>query len=879
MPSGDETQPLLAPRKASKHVTRHKIAIAIAVAAAAVVAASACIRRILPANGATRAVPSISGATRISRYRCPKHLPKVQSLPGFASYLSVSNPSHPRTIGVNYDARSLRINDEATILLSGSMHPVRATRSTWNRVLDHAVTANLNMITIYLMWSYHQPVATEEIDWTLPGGDWDVASALWEAACRGLFVHIRVGPYVCAEYDYGGIPSWVPLVHGGEADGDKMNLRRPNQPWMEAMEVWVDASLQYLTNNNLFGYQGGPIILAQIENELGGEVDPETENILPNQTLQDYADFCGKLANEKQSNVIWTMCNGLSSNSTINTCNGYGEGGACSTTWLEEHGQSGRIQIDQPALWTENELGFQIWGDSPSNTSDYFWGRTAREVAADCLRWFARGGTHLNTYMFWGGYNRGRMSGASIMNAYASDGIICPHTEPRQPKFDHIRQMHRAIASIADVLVTSPTALGKELRLQYRNATSEVWITGTKQVGFQYSRVDSTIIFVENNSPFEVDVRLPVNQKSSGGDTERHAIIRMLGWSAAVYASGKLLYNSTHIQESSMAYRRITREVFQLENWTLWNEQIGARQGPSAISDGRPWELTRALIISNTSTDYIWYTTSFDWDGTLIGEVNLEIETQKATAISAFLDEIYLGNVYNHEHRDGNCTLSIPFPGHLLTSGAGKSRKIHILIESLGFNNLIGRWGSNSAAKTKGITGNVWIKGSCQESHKSITRCLSCGKQAWLTQVGLNNEQGNGADNLVRRGDLMPHPCTWSLATFLAPSSHEHSLQVDEELLLRIVTGRGEVWLNGESLGRFWNITRRSPAAPGQLSQEYYHVPRDLLKFGNGEINRLLFFNAVGGDMSKGARLVKTRLVHSHNNKFRDEVDFFGACI
>ena len=783
MPPGDETQPLLAPKEASKHINRHKIAIAIAIAiAVAAAAAAACI---LPGNGTTRTTMELE-----LRYRCPKHLPKVQSLPGFTSYLSVSNPSHPRTIGVNYDARSIRINDEATFLLSGSMHPIRATRSTWNRVLDHAVNANLNMITIYLMWSYHQPVPNQGIDWTLPGDDWDMASALWEAACRGLFVHIRIGPYVCAEYDYGGIPSWVPLVYGGEADGDKINMRRPNQPWMEAMEVWVDASLQYLTKNNLFGYQGGPIILAQIENELGGEVDPKTENILPNQTLQDYADFCGKLANEKQSNVIWTMCNGLSSNSTINTCNGYGEGGACSTTWLEEHGQSGRIQIDQPALWTENEMGFQIWGDSPSNTSDYFWGRTAQDIAADCLRWFARGGTHLNVYMFWGGYNRGRMSGASITNAYASDGMICPHTEPRQPKFDHLKQLHRAIASIAVVLVTSPTALEKELRLQYRNVKPEdhVWRKGTKQVAFQYLRVDRTILFVENNSPFEVDVRFPIDPKSSEGDTEKYVIIRMLGWSAAVFADGKLLYNSTYVRESSMAYHRITREVFQLENWTSWKEPRGAI-GPSAISDVRPWEHTRALLASNTSTDYIWYTTSFDWDEILIGEVNLEVETQKATVISAYLhgdDEIYLGNVYNPEHKDGNCTLSLTFPGQLLISRAGKLR-IHILIDSLGFNNLIGRWGSNSAAKTKGITGNVWIKGKCQESHKSITRCLSCGQQAWFTQAGLNG-RSNDAYDLIRRGDPMPYPSTWSMATFFAPSTHEHSLQDDGELLLRIVT-------------------------------------------------------------------------------------------
>lgn len=49
-----------------------------------------------------------------------------------------------------------------------------------------------------------------------------------------------------------------------------------------------------------------------------------------------------------------------------------------------------------------DESGFQIWGDTPSEPSDYFWGRTARDFARDGVRWFARGGSHLNYYMLSG---------------------------------------------------------------------------------------------------------------------------------------------------------------------------------------------------------------------------------------------------------------------------------------------------------------------------------------------------------------------------------------------------------------------------------------------------------------------------------------------
>ena len=64
------------------------------------------------------------------------------------------------------------------------------------------------------------------------------------------------------------------------------------------------------------------------------------------------------------------MCNGLSAENTILTCNAISEG----VDFLERHGFNGRVQIDQPAMLTEFEGGFQIWGEDPHNPSDYFWG-------------------------------------------------------------------------------------------------------------------------------------------------------------------------------------------------------------------------------------------------------------------------------------------------------------------------------------------------------------------------------------------------------------------------------------------------------------------------------------------------------------------------
>jgi len=293
----------------------------------------------------------------------PPQVPPNKS--GFPSFLNYNGP-----IDVTYDGRSLLLNGERALFLGGSMHPSRATKSTWELALDEAVRNGLNLVTVYIMWSAHQTFLDQAIDWSLSQSPnchdkscrWDLDEALQAAADRGLFLHVRLGPYDCAEYTYGGIPEWLPLKY------PQIVMRRLNREWLNAMEGFVRETVEYLTDKKLWAYQGGPILMGQIENELGGEMDtthdgllkvdaegnfvePEDTSSLRDATVQDYADWCGAIAAKLAPNVVWTMCNGLSANNTISTFNG----DDLANSWLEGHGETGRIQVDQPALWTEDE--------------------------------------------------------------------------------------------------------------------------------------------------------------------------------------------------------------------------------------------------------------------------------------------------------------------------------------------------------------------------------------------------------------------------------------------------------------------------------------------------------------------------------------------
>ena len=196
------------------------------------------------------------------------------------------------------------------------------------------------------------------------------------ASDAGIFVNLRIGPYVCAEWTYGGLPAWL-----GQKEG--VAFRETNAIWQPAMEKWFNTIVTLMSAGKFFATQGGPIVLVQVENEL-----PSTD--------KGYVAWCGTMAQKAldavEVKVPLTMCNGETANNTINTCNG----NDCSH-FLESHGQNGRILLDQPGLWTENEGGFQTWGGAPPPGAEpYFWGRSMADQALSVMKWFARGGSHMN---------------------------------------------------------------------------------------------------------------------------------------------------------------------------------------------------------------------------------------------------------------------------------------------------------------------------------------------------------------------------------------------------------------------------------------------------------------------------------------------------
>lgn len=486
----------------------------------------------------------------------------------------------------------------------------------------------------------------------------------------------------------------------------------------------------------------------------------------------------------------------------------------------------------------------------------------------DALRWFARGGTHLNYYMWWGGYNMGLSAAAGITNMYASDVCLCSSGERRQPKFDHFESLHGALVDVAPSLLHSESALLKNESVQFMS-DSGAWAVATEQILFRYGgkRVRgstdemSEVLFVENNSDRSHVVRFAV----LNGEEER--IIELQPYSALLFKDGSMIFDSAALKPRAVSFaRKVMRDPVKLLDWSSWSEPVGASASdPMSHQDGRPIEQTALNMEASILSDFAWYETDIAVSTDLPSGA-LHIETQQANAMIVYIDDVYVGSADTHKHQEGNANLTVE-----LGQVAAGSHSLSILSESLGYGNQIGHWGGSTKAKLKGLIGDVQL--SCFASN--ISAELVDGRP-WRSLAGLNGER-RAANSIVRRDSLARNLRTysgsgprWSSALFDTPRYDSTS----QRLFVELVEGRGHLWLNGVDLGRYWNITRGSTS---EYSQQFYFLPPDVL-YDDGRLNELVIFDVFGWS-SVLPRLLLSWIQPSDVQFFRDEVDFPLACL
>ena len=191
---------------------------------------------------------------------------------------------------VSYASNAIIINDEWCIIFSGSIHYPRSSEEMWPNLIQKAKDGGFDVIETYIFWDRH-----ESQRWKYDfSGHLNFIKFFELIQEARLYVVMMIGPYVCAEWNYGGFPLWLHNMPG-------IQLRTDNQVYKNEMQTFTTKIVNMCNQANLFASQGGPIILAQIENEYGNVMTPYGN------AGGTYINWCTQMTKSPNIGVPWIM--------------------------------------------------------------------------------------------------------------------------------------------------------------------------------------------------------------------------------------------------------------------------------------------------------------------------------------------------------------------------------------------------------------------------------------------------------------------------------------------------------------------------------------------------------------------------------------------
>lgn len=691
---------------------------------------------------------------------------------------------------ITYDKKAIIINGERKILISGSIHYPRSTPEMWEDLVKKAKDGGLDVIDTYVFWNVHEP-SPGNYDFE---GRYDLVRFIKTIQKMGLYVHLRIGPYICGEWNFGGFPVWLKYVPG-------ISFRTDNEPFKMAMQGFTQKIVQMMKNEYLFASQGGPIILSQIENEYGAETHALGA------AGHAYMDWAAKMAVGLNTGVPWVMCKQDDApDPVINSCNGF----YCDYFTPNKP--------YKPTMWTEAWSGwFTEFGGAIHQ-------RPVEDLAFAVARFIQKGGSYFNYYMFHGGTNFGRTAGGPfITTSYDYDAPIDEYGLIREPKYSHLQQLNKAIKLCEPALVSADPVLSS---------------LGTYREAHVFSSPGKCAAFLSNFHPSSSARVMFMN---------RH--YDLPAWSISILPDCRnVVFNTATVGVQTSKIQMLPTNSMMF-SWETYDEDISSLGDGSTITAAG---LLEQINVTRDNSDYLWYITSVDIspsESFLRGGQKPFLTVDSAGhAVHVFINGLFSGSSFGTKEKSG-FTFSGP-----VNLRAGSNR-IALLSMAVGLQ----YDGLHFESSKTGVQGVV-LHG-LNRGNQDLTW------QKWSYQVGLKGESmslvsPNGRSSVEwARGSLAARnnqPLTWYKANFDAPDGTE-PLALDMRSM-----GKGQVWVNGQSIGRYWMAYAKGDCSAcsymgtfrptkcqsgcNQPTQQWYHVPRSWLK---PKGNLLVVLEELGGDASR----------------------------
>ncbi|PWI14826.1 beta-galactosidase [Streptomyces sp. Act143] len=325
------------------------------------------------------------------------------------------------------------LHGEPFRIVSGAMHYFRVHPDQWADRLRKARLMGLNTVETYVPWNAHQPHPDGEL---VLDGILDLPRYLALARDEGLHVLLRPGPFICAEWDGGGLPGWL------TSDTD-IALRSSDPRFTAAIDRYLDLLLPPLLPH--MAARGGAVIAVQVENEYGAYGDDTAylkhlEQGFRDRGVEELLFTCDQV---NQEHLTAGSLPGVLTTGT------FGGKVDAALAELRAHRPEG------PLMCAEFWVGwFDHWG-GPHHT------RSAADAAADLDRLLSAGAS-VNLYMFHGGTNFGFHNGANHHHTYeptvTSYDYDAPLTESGDPgpKYHAFREVIARHAPVPDEPVPAP---------------------------------------------------------------------------------------------------------------------------------------------------------------------------------------------------------------------------------------------------------------------------------------------------------------------------------------------------------------------------------------------------------------------------------------
>ena len=173
---------------------------------------------------------------------------------------SVDGPGGPHVFSFAPNGDGFLLDGKPFQIRSGELHPARIPVEYWRHRIQMAKAMGMNTIALYVMWNYHE---TSEGAFDFQTDNRDIEAFVRLCHAESMWVLFRPGPYVCAEWDLGGIPSYL-LKH---ADIRLRTDFASDPRYMRAVGRYIDELIPRV--RPLMAQNGGPILMIQIENEFG----------------------------------------------------------------------------------------------------------------------------------------------------------------------------------------------------------------------------------------------------------------------------------------------------------------------------------------------------------------------------------------------------------------------------------------------------------------------------------------------------------------------------------------------------------------------------------------------------------------------------------